>query len=134
MKKLKPYIIFQGKCEEALTFYKECLNGEITIMQTFEDSPLDMPEEYKQKIFNAEFQADDICFGASDSVPAYEIPIGKNFALFINFSEDEEIEKVFAKLSEGGTIIMPLEVSSSGTRFGMLADKYGIQWMLACHK
>jgi PhnB protein len=130
MKRLSPYLIFPGTCEDALGFYKECLQGEFTVMQTFADSPIDVPGEYKQKIMNSAFRAGDISFMASDCLPGDEVPIGRNFALLIHFSESEEQEKVFNKLLEGGKVIMPLEDSFGGARFGMLVDKYGIQWML----
>jgi len=125
MKQLKPYIMFTGQCKEALTFYKDCLEGKITTLQTFADSPVDVPEGFKQRIFNSEFQAENIFFMASDSIPQYEINTGNNFALFVTFSDSSEQEKVFNKLLEGGRIIMPLE-----NNFGMLVDKFGIQWML----
>lgn len=125
MKRLKPYLMFSGNCGEALHFYKECLNGEIVFMHTFAESPVNVPDEHKQKIFNSEFRVDDVHFMASDSIPPYEITIGNNFALFINFSDFDELEKIYAKLSNGGNVIMPLE-----NKFGMLVDKFGIQWML----
>lgn len=126
MKKLNPYIMFSGTCEKALAFYKKCLGGDIVSKQTFADSPVDAPDEYKHKIFNSEFRADDIHFMASDTLPGYDIVVGSNVALFLTFSIDEEQEKAFAQLSEGGKIIFPLE-----NKFGMLVDKYGIQWMLS---
>jgi PhnB protein len=132
MKKLSPYLIFSGTCKQALEFYKECLNGEFTLIQTFGDSPIAVPDGYKQKIMNSEFRAGEVSFMASDCMPGDEIPIGRNFALLIHFSEIEEQEKVFNNLLAGGKVIMPLEDSFGGARFGMLVDKYGIQWMLGC--
>jgi PhnB protein len=132
MKKLSPYLIFPGTCKQALEFYKECFNGEFTLLQTFGDSPIQVPDDYKEKVMNAEFRAGDVSFMASDCMPSDEIPIGRNFALLIHFSEIEEQEKVFNKLLAGGKVIMPLEDSFGGARFGMLVDKYGIQWMLGC--
>lgn len=129
MKKLNPYLMFSGNCKEALTFYKECLNGQIVTLQTFADSPIDVPDEYGQRVFNSEFRADGAFFMASDDLPDKPVTRGSNFALFVVFSEKEEQENVFAKLSEGGEVSFPLE---SG--FGMLVDRFGIQWMLAGKK
>ncbi len=134
MKQLRPYLIFSGNCREALTFYKECLDGEITLMQTYDGAPVDFPDDHKQLIFNAEFRADDVCFGASDNMPNDTLAVGRNFALFVEFSEGAEQEKVFAKLADGGNIMMPLADSPGGARFGMLTDKFDIQWMLAAAK
>ena len=126
MKKLNPYLMFSGNCKEALTFYKECLDGEIVSMQTFANSPIDVPDEYAQRIFNSEFRAEGVFFMASDDLPNKQVNKGSNFALFVIFSEKEEQEKVYTKLSEGGKALFPLE-----NGFGMLVDKFGIQWMLA---
>ena len=126
MKKLNPYLMFSGNCKEALTFYKACLDGEIVSMQTFADSPVDVPDEHKHRIFNAEFRAENVFFMASDDLPNHQVSRGSNFALFVIFSKKEEQEKVFSKLSDGGKVTFPLE-----NGFGMLTDKFGIQWMLA---
>ena len=125
-KKLKPYLMFPGTCREALNFYKDCFNGEIVMMQTFADSPVKVPEELKQRIFNSEFHAKGVHFMASDDLPSNKITVGSNFALFITFTDREEEEKVFKKLSEGGRVLFPIGKNS----FGMLVDKYNIRWMM----
>ncbi|MEM7588396.1 MAG: VOC family protein [Acidobacteriota bacterium] len=124
--KLNPYLMFPGTCREALTFYKELLNGEIVLIQTMEDAPFETPDEHKQRIFNAHFRAGDLFFMASDDQPDNPVVQGGNFAMFVTFSESAEQERVFAGLSEGGKVQFPLEHG-----FGMLTDKFGIQWMLA---
>lgn len=126
MKSLNPYLMFSGNCKEALTFYRECLGGEIVSLTTFAESPIDVPEECSQRVFNSEFRADGVLFMASDDLPTNEVDQGSNFALFVVFSESEEQDQVFSKLSKGGKIQFPLE-----NGFGMLVDKFGIQWMLA---
>ena len=126
MMKLNPYLMFSGNCKEALDFYTEQLDGEIVSMQTVADSPLDVPDEHKHRIFNSHFRAGDLFFMASDDLPDQPVVQGGNFALFVTFSEKEEQEKVFSGLSQGGKVLFPLE-----NGFGMLADKFGIQWMLA---
>ena len=126
MKNVKPYLMFPGNCEEAMTFYSECLGGEITMMRRYDDAPFDVPDELMQKVFNSEFRAGDVSVMASDTMPPYEVKTGSNFALFLVFSDPAEQENAFAKLSAGGKVTMPLEGG-----FGMLTDKYDIQWMLA---
>ena len=125
IKQVKPYLMFPGTCRQALEFYKNCFNGEIVLIQTFEESSIEVPEEFKNRIFNSEFRADNLCFMASDDLPGNEVKIGSNFALFVIFSDKIEKEKVFNKLSEGGKVLFPMEKN-----FGMLVDKFGIQWML----
>ena len=126
MKKLNPYLMFSGNCREALTFYQECLDGDIVSIQTFADSPLDVSEEHGHRIFNSEFRAGELFFMASDDLPDHQVTKGSNFAMFVVFSTREEQEGVFGRLSEGGKVLFPLN-----NGFGMLADKFGIQWMVA---
>lgn len=126
MKQLNPYLIFSGNCKEAMTFYQTCLGGEIALMQTFGESPIEVPPEHQHRIFNTIFKSERILIMASDDLPTHPVNKGSNFALFVNFSDQTEQQDVFAKLSEGGTVLMPLEGN-----FGMLSDKFGIQWMFA---
>ena len=125
MKQVKPFVMFHGTCREALEFYSGCFGGEITMLKTFAESPIDVPDEHKDRIYNAAFQAEGIQFMASDDLPGNEVTVGSNFALFVTFSDLDEQKAVFEKLSDGGTVLFPL-----ANNFGMLVDKYQIQWML----
>lgn len=127
MEQLTPYLIFRGDCKQALKFYRDCFNGEITVKQTFADANMDVPEPFKDKIFNSELCIKHLCIMASDSIPPYEIKVGTNFALFVKFKDDHELKTAYGKLAEKGNIIMPLE-----NNFAMLIDRFGIQWMLSC--
>ncbi|MHA2253627.1 MAG: VOC family protein [Candidatus Kariarchaeaceae archaeon] len=131
MKQLTVYLIFNGNCKEALSFYETCLDGKIVSMTTYKDSPVEFATENDHLIFDSHFQADDFILRASDS--PNETSIGRNFALFVSFSSSEELDKVFTKLAEGGSVTMPL-AETSGVQFGMLVDKFGIQWMLNWHE
>ncbi len=128
MKRLNPYLMFSGNCREALHFYEDCMGGDIVTLQTYGESPLDIPAEHEGRVFNAEFRAADVRFMASDDLPDHGVTRGTNFALFLAFTEEEEQEEVFAGLSDGGKVLFPL-----ANGFGMLVDKFGIQWMLARH-
>ncbi len=125
MTSLTPYIVFPGTCREAMEFYKESLNGEITLMQTFGDSPIDVPKESQNRIFNSELRAGDVHFKASDDLPNHEVIIGSNISLYVVFSDKQTKEEAFNKLSKGGKTLFPIE-----DNFGMLKDRYGVQWML----
>lgn len=132
MKKLINYLIFKGNCLEAITFYESCLDGEITNKVTFENSPLatQIDEKYKDLIFDSEVTASGVIIKASDSFPENNIIIGTNFSMFITFDDQIEYEDVFSRLAENGKILMPISKSSEGNKFGMLKDKFEIQWML----
>ena len=126
MKDLAPYLTFPGNCREAMTFYADCLGGQIVTLQTYAESPLDTPDEYADQLFNSELRAEEVCIRASDCLPPYETEPGSNFSLFVSFSDRSEQEKVYQQLAEGGEIIMPLDDA-----FGMVQDRFEIRWMVA---
>ena len=126
MNPLIPYLIFTGQCQEALNFYKDVFHGEITLMHTMADSPIPVPAEHGHLIFNGEMKAGNLTIKASDNMPGNETIVGSNFSMFCNFDDAEKQANVFAQLLEGGQVMFPLEHG-----FGMLKDRYGIQWMLA---
>jgi PhnB protein len=122
--KLLPYLIFSGNCREALEYYKKIFDGEIKSMVTFENSPIPVSKDLQKRIFDSEFNADGIRFKASDDLPEHPIKVGTNISLFVSFTDKSEKESVFKILSERGKVLFPLE-----DNFGMLQDKYKIQWM-----
>jgi PhnB protein len=130
MKNLNVYLNFPGNCEEALHFYQGCFGGEILSMKRFGDSPMESPEAHKQRIMHAEFKAEGIYFMASDTMPDDESTGGNVVQLSINLTDATEQEQLFKRLSEGGTVLMPLQDTFWGAAFGMLTDKFGIRWML----
>ncbi|CAM2010207.1 VOC family protein [Acanthopleuribacter pedis] len=122
---LMPYLIFPGTCRRALEFYNECTGGEVAFLQTFAESPLQIDEDHSELVFNAEFHIGPARFRASDNLPPHKLNQGDNFSLFLTFPDQERQKATYTKLAEGGQVIMPLEGP-----FGMLRDKFGIQWML----
>lgn len=130
MKHLSPYLFFNGNCREAMEFYKECLGGELW-MQTIGESPIasTMPAEMHNTIMHAAIMKDGVMLMASDNMGEEQIVIGSNVEVCIDGSSKEEIETYFAKLSEGGTITMPLKKEFFGL-FGSLTDKFGVKWMV----
>ena len=125
MSHLFPYLVYSGNCKEAMEFYAECLDGEIKFMQTFGESPIDVPEEAKNTIFNSELIAQGIRIKASDDLPGYEVKKGTNISLYISFPDEASKQTAFSRLAEGGKILFPIE-----DNFGMLTDKFGVQWMV----
>lgn len=132
MTKLNPYIKFNDeKCREAMNFYKDCLGGGELTFQTVGESPMakEMGPEVQNRIMHATFKKGDVEFFGSDMMRDKAV-IGDNVGMALNFDNKGEIETVFAKLSQGGEIFMPLEKAFWGAIFGMLTDKYGVEWML----
>lgn len=132
MKNLNVYLHFNGNCREALQFYKEALGGEIATMSTFGDSPVESPEGTKDYVMHAEFKSDGIYFMASDTTPDNPVSPGSNVTLSINLSDKSEQTRIFGQLSAGGHVIMELQDTFWGAHFGMLSDKFGVNWMLNC--
>ncbi len=129
MKRLQVYLFFNGNCAAALDFYRECLDGEIVSLQTFEGSPMAVPEHYQTKVMHAEFKAGEITFMASDGTPDRPSRAGDNISLVLDFSDPAAQSATFDRLAEGGSVTMPLQDTFWGSTFGMLVDKFGIHWM-----
>ena len=125
---LNTYIMFPGTCREAMSFYADCLNGNVTLLQTYAESPVPNTDDTADRIFNAKLEGAGILLMASDDLPSHPVTRGTNFSLFLNFDNQETQRSIFDKLSEGGSISFPLE-----NGFGMFTDRFGIQWMLAFH-
>jgi len=128
MKAAMPYLVFTGNCREALEFYADCLDGEIVSIQTVGESPLQVEGEHQNRIFDSEFRAENLRFKASDDMPGHEVSAGTNFSIFLLFDDADKQKQIFDSLSQGGQIQFPLE-----NNFGMVTDKYKVQWMLAKH-
>lgn len=125
--RLTPYLMFSGNCEEALNFYATTIGGEIKHLSRFEGSPIESMSADKQKVMHATFEGNGIIFMASDGAQAVS-NVG-NIHLCIDFNDQNAMNNVFNALGEGGKISMPLEDTFWGARFGMLTDKFGINWM-----
>lgn len=127
---IAPYLMFNGNCEEALNFYASCLDGQIQGLMRFEGSPAEEMSESKQDVLHATFVAKELMFMASDGGKnAPTETDGGKVHLSLNFDSVEEEEKVYNALAEGGRQTMPLADTFWGARFGMLTDKFGINWM-----
>jgi len=127
---LTPYIIFNGNCEEALNFYVRALGGVVGPISRYGDIPGgDTHGQNSNWIMHTHFAFDgNLLFMASDGPNDAED--SGMVSLSLNFEDAGSIQNVFSKLSEGGTVTMPLQDTFWGATFGMLKDKYGIKWML----
>jgi PhnB protein len=131
MNGFNPYLNFNGNCREAVEYYKTCFNGEIVNMQTFGESTGGDPAN-ANKIMHAVLKAGSIYLMASDCPPGVSVHFGNNITLNIDFDDTSVQENIFNKLAEDGKVTMPLQDTFWGARFGMLTDKFGINWMTNC--
>ena len=131
MTQINAYITFNGNCREAMNFYKECLDAELT-MQTVAGSPIEAqcPQEMKDSILHATLIKDNLLLMGSEMIGPGGWTKGNDMALSLNCSSEEEINNFFDKLSVGGQIIHELRVEFWGAIFGVFNDKFGIRWML----
>jgi len=132
---INTYLLFDGTCEEALTLYAKVLGGKIEAMMSHEGTPAaeQVPPEFRKKILHARMNIGGATLMASDCPPGrYSKPQG--FSVNISAKTPAEAERVYAALSEGGTVTMPLSETFWAQKFGMFVDKYGIPWMINCEK
>ena len=131
MTKLNPFVRFNDKkCREAMNFYKDCLGGELDFM-TVKGSPMakDMSPESQDLIMHSTLKKDDWVLVGSDMMRDKAV-MGDHVGISLDCESDEEIKTIFAKLSEGGEVFLSLEEAFWGATFGMVTDKYGVEWML----
>ena len=131
--KVFPYLIFAGNAEEVINFYIDNIGGTIELISRFADAPMPSTDEQKNKVLHARFTIGDSLIMASDGQPG-ETYSGDNISLSVDFSDVDEMKQKFEKLAEGGKITMAVQDTFWGATFGMLTDKYGIQWMFNCDK
>ena len=132
--KLITYLTFAGNCEEALNFYKEALGAKVLMVSRMGDGQMEVPENLKDKIMHARLRIGENELYMSDTFDPSSINKGNNVSLSIQADDIPQLEKLFTRLSAGGTVTMPLTDAFWGARFGMFVDKFGINWMFNCDK
>ncbi|QOR68161.1 VOC family protein [Cytobacillus suaedae] len=129
-----PYLTFVDSARKALEYYKEVFEGEILNVQTFGEADYPTPPEVNDRIMHAQFKKDDLYLMVSDSFPGHSIEVGNNLSLVIEFESEEEINKIYTRLSETGTVLMELQDTFWGATFAKVQDKFGITWDLNYQK
>jgi PhnB protein len=133
MRSFNAYLIFNGNCRQAMEFYAKSLGAELKLM-TYGDGPgggpgQEIPQEAKDKVMHAHLQKGSAVLMGSDATPDRAVTIGTNFWVSIDCESVQESEKIFSALSDGARLTMPLQQTFWAVRFGMLTDKFGINWM-----
>lgn len=128
---LNPYLSFKDNAREAMEFYQSVFGGKLDIHPFSEyEMPGQDPAE-GSKVMHAMLEADNgITFMASDTPNSMEYTSGASISMSLSGDNEEELSGYFSKLSEGGAVTMPLEAAPWGDKFGMLVDKFGINWMV----
>jgi PhnB protein len=131
---VQPYLFFDGRCEEAVEFYKSALDAEVTMLMRFKDNPEPpdpgmVPPGGGDKVMHTSFRIGDSTIMASDGRCQGQ-PSFQGFSLSLTARDDAEAERLFAALADGGQVQMPLAKTFFSSRFGMVADRFGVPWMV----
>jgi PhnB protein len=130
---VEPYLFFDGCCDEALKFYCQALGAEVTMLMRFKESPDPgmCQSGAEEKVMHANLRIGNATVMASDGLceghPAFQ-----GFSLSLSITDEAEAARLFAALSDGGQIQMPLAKTFWSRRFGMVEDRFGVSWMINC--
>lgn len=135
---VQPYLFFDGRAEEAITFYRDALGAEVTALLRFKDAPADGPEPHgacgvapgsEDKVMHSSFRIGETEVMASDGMCGGK-PSFQGFSLALPVPSEAEADRLFTALADGGQVQMPLGKTFFSPRFGMVADRFGVQWMV----
>jgi PhnB protein len=131
---IQPYVFFNGRCDEAIEFYRGALGAEVQMLMRFKDIPQPhhpgmIPPGGENKVMHANLRIGDSTLLASDGRCEGEVS-NQGFKLSITVADAATAERLFSALSVGGKVEMPLGQTFFSPAFGMLADRFGIEWMI----
>ncbi len=130
---VQPYLFFGGRCEEAIEFYRAAIGAQVDMAMLFKDSPQPVPpgvlqDGFESKVMHASFRIGGTTLMASDGCKEGSSYSG--FSLSLSVATEAEAERAFAALANGGKVTMPLAKTFWSPRYGMLTDRFGIDWMV----
>jgi PhnB protein len=131
---VQPYLFFDGRCEEAVAFYRKTLGAEVIMMMRFKDSPEPhqpgmVPPGAENKVMHMAMRIGDSTVLGSDG-RCMGKPSFQGFALSLTVANEAEADRKFNALADGGQVQMPLAKTFFSPRFGMVADRFGVTWMV----
>jgi len=132
--KVEPYLFFEGRCEEAVEFYRRALGAEVTTLMRYKDSPQPtppgmVPPGSENKVMHASWRIGDTTVMGSDASCSGKASFG-GFSLSITAPDVATADRLFNALAEGGQVRMPLGKTFFSPRFGMVVDRFGVGWMV----
>lgn len=132
---VQPYLFFEGRCEEAIEFYRTVLGAEVKMLMRYKDNPEPprdpgmVPPGSADKVMHASLQIGDTTVMASDGLVSGQ-PKFQGFFLSLDPRDAAEAERLFNALAEGGKVQQPLTRTFFSPRFGMVTDRFGVGWMI----
>ena len=133
---LSTYLTFDGNCREAFEFYRSVFGTEFVVLSTFAEAPEDMevPDAARDKVMHVTLPIGSSVLMGSDNDPTGPpVVVGNNFSISVDTEGRQESDDLIGKLSDGGTVPMPMQETFWGSYFGMCTDKFGVNWMVSCH-
>ena len=132
---VNPYLSFNGQCEAAFKFYEKCLGGDGLSFHKYGGSPMSnqVPPEWQDRIMHATLLLGKTALMGADAPPQFFTP-PQGFSVSLAIDLPEDADRVFAAMSEGGKVMMPIQATFWAARFGMFIDKFGIPWMVNCNQ
>jgi PhnB protein len=132
--RIEPYLFFDGRCEEAIEFYRKAVGAEVVLLLRYKDTPepagkANVPADSENKIMHSTLRIGGSTVMASDGYSLGK-PKFEGFSLSLTAADDAEAERLFAALGDGGNVRQPLIKTFFSSRFGMVADRFGVQWMV----
>ena len=132
---VRPYLFFNGRCEEAVEFYCKTLGAEVEMLVRYKDSPEPpapsmVPAGSENKVMHTSVRIGDTTLMASDGSCSGQVSF-QGFSLSIALPNETEAKRVFAALADGGQVQMPLAKTFWTPSFGMVADRFGVSWMVS---
>ncbi|HEX4366854.1 MAG TPA: VOC family protein [Rhodopila sp.] len=128
---VQPYLFFEGRCQEAIDFYRQALGAEVQMVMRYKDSPVQtsQPPESGDKIMHASMRIGETDVLLSDGMCQGK-PSFQGFSLAVSPADDAAAQTTFAALADGGAVTMPLAKTFFASSFGMLTDRFGVGWMV----
>ncbi len=132
---IQPYLFFNGRCEEAVNFYRQALGAEVEMTMRYKESPEPpppgmVPPGFENKIMHTSFRVGETTVMASDGCSPDKASF-EGFSLALSVPNEADADRVFAALAKGGQVRMPLAKTFWSPRFGMVEDRFGIGWMVS---
>jgi PhnB protein len=132
--KVEPYLFFEGRCEEAIEYYKRALGAEVGMLMRYKESPEPVPAGmvppgWDNKVMHANLRIGDSVLMASDGHTEGG-PSHRGFALSLSVPDGATAKKYFGALADGGQVVMPLGKTFYSPAFGMVTDRFGVMWMV----
>lgn len=130
VKTINPYLFFNGTAADAVGFYEKAIEAKVVRISRYSDTPGDnVPAEHANKVMHAHLDAGGGTLLLSDGIMGPPNTHGDGMCVCLQYDGRADVDRHFAALSEGGTVLEPLQDTFWGARFGLLVDRFGVHWM-----